>query len=68
VEPIAIVRRKFGKPVIALMPCCNNRPESIDLKKVVSKAVAVDSTILAACQFPPQLADAFGTIHKPASW
>lgn len=68
VAPIRIVRKKFGKKVVALMPCCNGRAKSIELQKVVSKAVTVNAAHLAASQFPNQLRDANGTIHKPASW
>jgi len=68
-EPIRLVRRKFGKPVIVMHPCSNGRKPSYELQKVASKSVMVDANLLPACQFPATLADAAGrTIHKPASW
>ena len=69
VAPIRIVRKKFNKPVIALMPVCNNgRSESYELKKVASKTVRVNASLLAASQFPMQMTDGIGTFHKPSSW
>jgi uncharacterized LabA/DUF88 family protein len=67
-EPISLVRKKLKKKVLVLMPCGPGRRESVELKKVANKAIKVDSTILVASQFPPQLSDAHGMIHKPASW
>jgi NYN domain len=68
-EPISVVRRKLHKPVLAVLPRCNRgRRESVELKKVATKTVRVDPTILAASQLPLTINDATGTIHKPASW
>lgn len=68
-EPISVVRRKLQKKVLVILPCCNQgRRESVELKRVASKAVRVDPAILAASQMPVALHDAAGMIHKPASW
>ena len=67
-EPIRLVRQKLKKKVLALLPCGPGRTQSYDLKRAVTKTFVVDPAILAACQFPPQLNDAHGTIHKPKSW
>lgn len=67
-EPISLVRKKLSKVVLVLIPCGPGRRESVELKKAANKAIKVDPAILAASQFPPQLLDVHGTIHKPASW
>jgi uncharacterized LabA/DUF88 family protein len=67
-EPIRIARRRLGKRVLVLLPCGPGRRESIELKKAANKALRVDLALLAACQFPPQIPDAHGVIHKPATW
>jgi len=68
-EPIRLVRKKFHKPVIVLHPCGPGRTPSYELRKVASKSVKVDTSLLPACQFPGTITDAAGrTIHKPASW
>jgi uncharacterized LabA/DUF88 family protein len=67
-EPISLVRKRLNKKVLVLMPCSGGRRQSVELKKVATKAVTVDPAILATSQFPPQLPDAHGMIHKPASW
>jgi hypothetical protein len=66
--PIEVVRKRFKKKVVVLMPCGGGRRMSVDLQKVASKAIPIDPAHLAASQFPPQLFDAHGVIHKPASW
>jgi uncharacterized LabA/DUF88 family protein len=68
VEPIRLVRRKLHKPVLVLLPCRAGRAHSFELKKVATKSVVVDPAILGASQFPPQLEDANGIIHKPIGW
>ena len=68
VEPIRIVRKKFGKRVVALMPCGAGRGMSVDLQKVASKSMAIDPAHLTTCQLPAQLVDEHGTIHKPTGW
>jgi uncharacterized LabA/DUF88 family protein len=67
-EPISLVRKRLKKKVLVLMPCAHGRRESVELKKAADKAIKVDPAILAASQFPQQLLDAHGTIHKPAAW
>jgi hypothetical protein len=66
--PIRIVRKKFNRPVLALLPCTKGRPSSVELRKVASKGVMVDAAHLPLAQSPPNLTDAKGTFHKPASW
>lgn len=68
VAPIRIVRKKFGKKVVALMPCCNGRAKSVELQKVASRAEKVNPQHLAASQFADQLQDSNGMFHKPAGW
>ncbi|MGZ3379313.1 MAG: hypothetical protein ACXVBB_03530, partial [Isosphaeraceae bacterium] len=63
-----LVRQKFGKKVLVLHPCGPGRTRSIELRWVATKSLSVDVSLLGACQFPPTLNDANGTIHKPASW
>lgn len=67
-EPINLVRKRLKKKVLVLMPCGPGRRESVELKKAASKAIKVDAALIAASQFPPQLPDAHGMIHKPESW
>lgn len=72
-EPIrlvrrSLVRRKLGKRVIVLHPCGPGRNPSFELKKVATKSLKLDTSLLPACQFPPTLKDAIGTIHKPPGW
>ena len=68
VEPIRIVRKRFGKRVVALMPCGGSRRMSVELQRVASKSLAIDPTHLPTCQFPDELTDQHGTIHKPVGW
>lgn len=67
-EPIRVVRKRFGKPVVVLHPCRSPRTPSIVLKKVAAKSLVIREAALAAAQFPATLGDAVGTITKPASW
>jgi uncharacterized LabA/DUF88 family protein len=68
-EPIRLVKRKFGKPVIVLHPCGPGRTLSYELRMSASKSLRLNASLLPSCQFPPTLTDAAGrTIHKPASW
>lgn len=67
-EPIRLVRQKFKKKVLVLHPCGPGRNPSFELRKVASKSLTLNAALLPACQFPPTLADAVGTIHKPVGW
>jgi uncharacterized LabA/DUF88 family protein len=67
-EPIRLVRQKFQKKVLVLHPCRPGRSISVELRKAATKSLIVDIPLLAACQFPATIADAAGTIHKPATW
>jgi uncharacterized LabA/DUF88 family protein len=67
-EPIRLVRQKFRKKVLVLHPCGLGRAISVELRRVASKSLIVDASLLPASQFPVTLTDANGTIHKPARW
>jgi uncharacterized LabA/DUF88 family protein len=67
-EPIRLVRQKFGKKVLVLHPCGPGRALSVELRRVATKSLVVDASLLPASQFPATLTDAHGTIHKPARW
>jgi hypothetical protein len=54
--------------VLVLHPCGPGRALSVELRRVSSKSLIVDASLLPTCQFPATLTDAHGTIHKPASW
>lgn len=64
-EPIRIVRRNYGKTVGLLNP--QEKP-SKQLRKNTDFVKQIRRGPLAACQFPPTLTDAKGTITKPSSW
>ena len=66
--PIRLVRQKFKKKVLVLHPCGPGRAVSVELRRVASKSLIVDASLLPASQFPTTLTDANGTIHKPARW
>lgn len=64
-EPVRIVAKDLGKPVGIL----NSRKHPT--RVLLANATffkQVRAGVLAASQFPPQLTDANGTFHKPASW
>jgi NYN domain len=65
IEPISIARKEFGLKVGVLNPHNN---VSWALKKCSTFYKQVDKTLLSACQFPPTLTDANGTITKPSDW
>jgi uncharacterized LabA/DUF88 family protein len=67
-EPIRLVRQKFKKNVLVLHPCRPGRTPSVELRKVASKSLLVDTLLLPACQLAGVITDANGTIHKPATW
>jgi len=67
-EPIRLVRQKFRKKVLVLHPCGRGRTRSVELRRVATKSLLADTSLLPACQFPATLTDANGTIHKPARW
>jgi len=67
-EPIRLVRQKFGKKVLVMRTCSHVRALSVELRRVASKSLIVDASLLPTSQFPATLADAHGTIHKPARW
>jgi uncharacterized LabA/DUF88 family protein len=72
VEPIRMVRKELGKPVLVLHPCLAGSREikrGVEMRKACTKSIpGISPAILAASQFPSVLTDANGTITKPASW
>ena len=68
VEPIRVVRQELHKRVLVLFPVQPGRHGSNELKKVATHHAVIDPAHLAAAQFPPQLPDAHGIVHKPATW
>ena len=67
-EPIRLVRQKFRKKTLVLHPCGPGRKPSFELRKVATKSMMMDASLLPACQFPATLTDAHGTIRKPLRW
>src|SRR5271166_5690600 len=67
-EPIRLVRQKFGKKALVMHPRSHWRALSVELRRVASKSLIVDASLLPTSQFPATLTDAHGTIHKPARW
>lgn len=65
VEPIRIVRAKFGLPVVVVNP---QRNTSHALRQAASFYRPLRHGVLKASQLPTQLSDATGTITKPAAW
>jgi hypothetical protein len=64
-EPLRIIRRELAKTVGILNP--HPTPSRVLLRHA-SFIKPIRKGVLAASQFPCQLADARGTITKPASW
>jgi len=67
-EPIRRLRQRFRKRVLVLHPCGPGRSPSIELRRVATKSLIVDASLLPTCQFPATLTDPHGTIRKPARW
>ncbi len=67
-EPVRLVRQKFKKKVLVLHPCGPGSKPSFELRKIATKSLIVDPSLLPACQFPATFTDAIGTIHKPPRW
>ncbi len=63
-EPIRIVARDVGLPVILLTP--SNRPVA-SLRQYVSEVRHLDS-VLHKCHFPDPVPSSTGDIRKPPSW
>lgn len=68
VYPIEVVQQRLGLPVVVLFPCRPGRKVSYHLSKVATASPIVNASHLAAAQFANPLADAAGTINKPATW
>jgi len=67
-EPIQVVRKEFGIPVVVVQPCRARRRRSVMLQRVALKSFDVQDAWLQASQFPPTLTDRHGTITRQASW
>ena len=68
-EPIRIARCELALQVGVLFPCCRpNRMPSRHLKRIATFHRSICTNVLLACQFPPTLQDARGTIRKPDEW
>lgn len=65
VEPIAVVRQRFGLTVGVVNP---QRHTSRALQQVASFYRPLRKGVLASSQLPNQLVDATGTLTKPAGW
>ncbi len=65
-EAVRIVRGEVKKPVIVASPH-SERP-SVRLKKVSSRFIVLDQTMLPGHLLPSPLKDANGEFNKPATW
>jgi uncharacterized LabA/DUF88 family protein len=68
VEPIRLVRQKFKKKMLVLHPCGPGRTPNFELRRVATKSLLVNTSLLHGCHLPATLTDAHGTIHKPTTW
>ena len=59
---------KSSKKVLVLPVRARGGKPSFELRKVATKSLLLDTSLLAACHLPATLTDAHGTIHKPATW
>lgn len=66
--PIQIVRQRFRLPVVVLFPCGGTRRPSYHLSKVATASPIIATAHLTAAQFPPVMADAAGSFHRPPTW
>ncbi|MGI8553529.1 MAG: NYN domain-containing protein [Dehalococcoidia bacterium] len=66
-EPIRLVRQRFGRDVLVLNPH-RGRQLNRDLRQVATSYRTLTVPPLRACQFPRMLSDANGVITKPATW
>lgn len=65
VEPLRIITGEMGKKVGILNP---QKKPSRELGKYALFQKQIRAGALAACQFPPQIQDTHGMIHKPSFW
>lgn len=67
--PIEMVKSDFGKKVHVINPHRSKQPNQRLIKAATSYQTPITNTMLASCQFPPQLTDAKGKqFTKPPSW
>jgi len=64
-EPIRIVRQELNLPIGILNP---HQHHSAVLKAQATFMKRIRQSDVAACQFPPFINDAKGSIHKPGTW
>lgn len=65
VAPIHMARKELHKTVFVFNPRAR---DSRSLSKAATKYFTIDLKLLADCQFPDELKDAHGTMHRPATW
>jgi len=65
VEPLRIITVEMGKKVGLLNP---QKKPSLELGKYALFQKQIRAGALAACQFPAQIHDKHGIVHKPAMW
>lgn len=67
--PIETVIKRFGKPVIVLIPlgADDRRPSGV-LSNVATSSPVISTDSLLASQFPIELVDRMGRFHKPKEW
>lgn len=67
--PITLVNQELAKPVGVALPCSNHgRKPSVQLKAAAKFIKNIRPTMLAASQFPANMADGAGPFSKPAKW
>ena len=64
-EPLRIITGEMGKKVGILNP---QKKPSRELSKYALFQKQIRAGALAACQFPSQIQDKHGIIHKPVTW
>lgn len=68
VLPIEIVRDRFNKRIGVINPHPPSKMSGHLIKASSFHLRTINKSALAACQLPPTLTDATGTITKPTSW
>jgi len=63
--PICVVKKRFKKKIGIL---CGHDHPSRALQKEIHFIKVIRDGVLAASQFPPNLADSLGPFHKPPTW
>jgi len=67
--PVEIVAKELKLPVGVVFPCSRpGRHPSVTLRSAATFTREIRDKTLAACQLPPTLSDAHGSITKPSRW